>query len=216
MRRLLPWVMPCLAVPVLALGGAGRATGDTTTTIPGAVSPAVTTIPEGCPPRPVPQAVFVGTARRISGGEVAFEVAQLRAGSLEGFATGSAVTVAYGSDARFLSVGTTYIVGVAAASSGSRLVSSVREDTDNFGGAAVVGVTEQLRCPVFENPTRTLSARGTVLESGVASLLGGERGSILIALLAPTAAALAALYAVAAWARSARSPRVSGRQRRGV
>jgi hypothetical protein len=161
----------------------------------------------------VPAAVFVGTARRIAAGEVVFEVGQVRAGSLEGFSTESSVTVAYGSDSRFLTTGETYIVGVSVASSGSRLVSSVREDTDNFGGAAVVGVTEQLRCPVFENPARTLSAEGTVLESGVTSLLGERRWAIVAALLVPLAAALAGLYALSTWARNAR---VSGRPRRGV
>jgi len=211
--RLLPRVVPLVAVPVVLVGGAGSVAGETTTTIPGAVSPAVTTIPEGCPQRPIPQAVFVGSARRISGGDVAFEVVQIRAGSLDGFAAESAVTVAYGSDARFLEVGRSYIVGVSAASSGTRLVSSVRADTENFGGAAVVGVAEQLRCPVFENPARTLSAEGTVIESGVLSLLGEKRWSIVLAILAPAGAVLAALYATATWVRNAR---VSGRPRRDV
>lgn len=211
-RRIWPAVPVALAVVVLGPTGSSWVSGETTTTVPGAVNPAVTTVPEGCPPRPGAQAVFVGVARRIADGEVVFEVSQLRSGSLEGFAADGAATVVYGSDARLLSTGRTYIVGVTATSAG-RLASSVREDTEPFGGAAVIGVTDQVRCPVFENAARTLSAEGTPLESGVLSGLGRQRWSLVLALVAPVGAALAGLYALAAWSRARNA---AGRPRRGA
>jgi len=174
----------------------------TTTTVPSAV----TTIPEGCPSRPVAQAIFVGVARKIARSEVAFEVTQLRVGSVDGYLSGGLVGVVYGSDARFLSVGETYLVGAMADVATGRLVSTVRDDTDLFGGAEIAGQDANELCPMFEYPGRTLFPDGSALDSGMLTELFSRPLSILLAVALPPVVALGALVAAVWWKRARRAP----------
>lgn len=189
------------------------ATGETSTTVAAAttVPSAVTTVPEGCPSRPVAQAVFVGVARRIARAEVAFEVTQLRAGSVDGFQSGGLVSVVYGSDAQFLKVGAPYLVGVMADGATGRLTSTVRDDTALFGGAEIAGQDAAELCPRFESPGRTLHVDGTALDSGVFTELFSRPVNILLALALPPVVALGALLTAVWWKRSRRGQVPSAR-----
>lgn len=189
-----------MPVGVAVVSGATSTTAAVTTTVPSAV----TTIPEGCPTRPAAQAVFVGVARRVERSEVAFEVTQLRIGSVEGYLSGGLVSVVYGSDSRFIAPGGTYLVGVMADSTTGRLVSSVRDDTSLFGGAEIAGQDGGRLCPAYENPGRTLHPDGTALDSGMLTELFSRPFSILVAVAVPPVAALAALVAAVRWKRARR------------
>lgn len=186
--------------------GAAVVSGATTTTVAATttVPSAVTTIPEGCPARPVAQAVFLGVARKIARAEVAFEVTQLRIGSVEGYLSGGLVAVVYGSDARFLTVGETYLVGAQADSATGRLVSTVRDDTSLFGGAEIAGQDAGGLCPMFEDPGRTLRPDGAPLDSGMLTELFSRPMSILLAVAVPPVVALGALVAAVWWKRARR------------
>lgn len=203
-------VIGVAALTFLAWGaspyGAAVVSGETTTTLAVAttVPSAVTTIPEGCPARPAAQAVFLGVARKIARAEVAFEVTQLRIGSVDGYLSGGLVAVVYGSDARFLAVGETYLVGVKADSATGRLVSTVRDDTSLFGGAEIAGQDAGGLCPMFEDPGRTLHPDGAALDSGMLTELFSRPMSILLAVAVPPVVALGALVAAVWWKRARR------------
>ncbi len=101
-------------------------TTTTTTTLP----VAATTVPEGCALPPVAQAVFKGTVTSLDTVSAVFAVQQLRAGSLDGYASNNEVSVRYGSDAKYLEVGQAYLVGVAQDSVTLRLTSTLRDQPE--------------------------------------------------------------------------------------
>jgi hypothetical protein len=83
---------------------------------------ATTTVPVGCPPPPVSQAVFVGKVKVLDATQAVYELVRLRSGSLAGYSTevpndlGTVVTdvgIYYGRDVKFLELGATYLVGTA-------------------------------------------------------------------------------------------------------
>lgn len=169
-------------------------TTTTTTTLP----VAATTVPEGCALPPVAQAVFKGTITSLDTVSALFRVDQLRAGSLDGYATNNEVSVRYGSDAKYLTVGTTYLVGVAQDSVTLRLTSTLRDQAELFGGAEVAGTQRQ--CPEFEAAARTLNLDGTSIPTGLLDKLFEEPWRLAAALLLPPALVLCALFA-AVWFR---------------
>lgn len=169
-------------------------TTTTTTTLP----VAATTVPEGCALPPVAQAVFKGTITSVDTVSAIFRVDQLRAGSLDGYATKNEVNVRYGSDAKYLVVGETYLVGVAQDSVTLRLTSTLRDQPELFGGAEVAGT--QRKCPEFEAAARTLKEDGTSIPTGLLDKLFEQPWKLAAALVLPPALVLAALFA-AVWFR---------------
>ncbi len=165
-------------------------TTTTTTTLP----VAATTVPEGCALPPVAQAVFKGTVKSLDTVSAVFVVDQLRAGSLDGYATNNEVNVRYGSDAKYLEKGETYLVGVAQDSVTLRLTSTLRDQAELFGGAEVAGT--QNKCPEFEAAARTLNVDGTSIPTGMLDKLFEQPWRLAAAVLLPPALVLCALFAL--------------------
>jgi hypothetical protein len=165
-------------------------TTTTTTTLP----VAATTVPEGCALPPVAQAVFKGTLQSIDPVSAVFRVDQLRAGSLDGFAANNTVEVRYGSDVKYLNVGSEYLVGVEQDSVTLRLTSTLRDQPELFGAAEIAGT--QNKCPEFEAAARTLNVDGTTIPTGLLAKLFEDPWRIAIAVLLPPALVLFALVAL--------------------
>lgn len=162
----------------------------TTTTLPSAV----TTLPQGCALAPQALAVFLGTVLSTDPVNAVFSIVQLRAGSLEGYQENGNVSVRYGSDVKYLEVGESYIVGVAPDPISSRLFSRVKESAEIFGGAEIAG--SNTRCPVFEDPVRTLTIDGRSINAGLFSQLFDEPWRIALAFVLPPLLVLLALFGV--------------------
>jgi hypothetical protein len=165
-------------------------TTTTTTTLP----IAATTVPEGCALPPVAQAVFKGTLQSVDPVSAVFRIDQLRVGSLDGFAANNTVEVRYGSDAKYLTVGSTYLVGVEQDSVTLRLTSTLRDQPELFGAAEVAGT--QNKCPEFEAAARTLNVDGTTIPTGLLDKLFGDPWKIAMAVLLPPVLVLVALVAL--------------------
>ena len=165
-------------------------TTSTTTTVP----TAVTTVPEGCALPPVAQAVFVGTITSLDPVAAVFTVAQVRAGTLDGYINADSLEVRYGRDVKYLKKGKTYIVGVALDSVTSKLSSTIRDSNELFGGAEVVG--SNVRCPKFEAAARTLHSDGTSIDSGLFVTIFDQPLRLLAALVLPTLLVFLALLAL--------------------
>lgn len=187
-------------VPVVGcINPAVTTTMPTTTT---SLPIAVTTVPEGCALPPVAQAVFVGTVTSLDPVNAEFVVTQMRAGSLEGFVADDRVQVRYGSDAKYLDEGKTYLVGVEQDSVTLRLRSTLRDQAELFGGAEVAGT--QTRCPRFEAAARTLNTDGTSIPTGMFDTFFEQPWRIATAVLLPPALVLCALFALAWFRRGLR------------
>ena len=119
-------------------------------------------VPAGCAAPAVEQAVFMGTLVVHDAATARFIVGRVRSGSVEGFAVDGLIDVRYGDEVRFLDVGTTYIVGAAVDPEAGVLSSKVTQPAALFGGSEVAGVdASDLRCPVVDDPVRTLMIDGT-------------------------------------------------------
>lgn len=150
----------------------------------------------GCPPEPEARAVFVGRVEATDWRAARFFVVQVRAGSLEGYEVGGLVDVDFLEDLRFLEIGESYVVGAGVDPFTRRLVSKVREPAPRFGGNQVVALDE-VECPVYQDPVRTLDLDGTPVESGVLTPLYGEGRALARALVLPLVWAFTALLALA-------------------
>ncbi len=165
-------------------------------TVPAAVGPLLP-VPPGCTGPAPATAVFKGTLVTLDDPDqptaARFEVASLLAGTLDGYMLGQRVDVRYGSEARFLVVGTEYIVGVRPDEFGA-LISTVREPALLFGGDAVIGLNDtDTECPTREDAVRTILIDGTSVDTGVLSPMRGHTSDLVWAILKPLALALAAL-----------------------
>lgn len=163
-------------------------TSTTTTTLPSAV----TTVPQGCALPPQALAVFVGQIDTINPVSAVFSVLQIRAGSLEGYQEGTSVEVRYGSDAKYLTVGETYLVGVAPDPVSSRLSSSIRDSAELFGGAEIAGSNTQ--CPEFEQAARTLTIDGREIAAGLFSQFFDQPWRLALAIVLPPLLVVLALF----------------------
>ncbi|MEI7547368.1 MAG: hypothetical protein WCK21_04835 [Actinomycetota bacterium] len=173
---------------------------STTTTMLPAKGPLVI-IPVGCS-NPVPAfSVFTGRIIAVDDPDqpttARFSVDRQLYGDLGPYLITGETDVVYGSEARFLTVGVDYIVGVRADEAPGRLVSTVREKAPLFGGDAVIGVNDSdTACPRLEDPVRTFRADGTAVDTGVLTPLHGHRQELMWALLKPLLLALVALIAL--------------------
>ena len=129
--------------------------------------------------------VFLGTVSSSDVSTVSFVVDQVRYGTLETVVPGATVSVRYGSDVKYLDVGNQYLIGAVIDPASLQLSSTVRDNPDMFGGAAVAGAIEQGRCPALEEAVRTLWPDGSSLESGVLTPLLESGGRIAIAIILP-------------------------------
>lgn len=167
------------------------------------VPSATTTVPVGCPPAPVSQAVFVGKVKVLDATQALFELVRLRSGSLAGYSTevpnvdGTVVTevgIYYGRDVKFLEVGDSYLVGTALDATTGRIFSRVTEEAPLFGGNEVADIDNSgVVCPNFADVARTLNVDGSSVESGVLSGLSGESDRIILALVIPAGLVLLGL-----------------------
>jgi len=197
MRR----ILGTLAVPaVLAIAAPLMASSDPATTVPsapeatvdeqagvtspslavpaGTVPSATTTIPVGCAPPPVSQAVFIGKVEVLDATQAVFELVRLRSGSLAGYSTETPNNL-----------GTV----VTEATTG-RIFSRVTEEAPLFGGNQVADINNSgVVCPTFVDVARTLNVDGSSIESGVLSGLSGESDRLLLAVLVPAGLVLLGL-----------------------
>ena len=102
--------------------------------------------------------------------------------------------VRYGSDAKYLTVGSTYLVGVEQDSVTLRLTSTLRDQPELFGAAEVAGT--QNKCPEFEAAARTLNVDGTTIPTGLLDKLFEDPWKIAMAVLLPPVLVLVALVAL--------------------
>jgi hypothetical protein len=176
-------------------------TGSTVPTASTVLAPAMgplVVVPPGCT-TPIPAlAVFTGTIIAVDDPDhptaVRYRVSTVLAGSLTGYQTGDSADVRYGSEARFLVVGTSYIVGVRTDEATGVLISAVRQQAPMFGGDAVIGVNDSdTDCPTLEDPVRTLLADGSSVETGVLSPLKGHGSDLALAVLKPLGIAFVVL-----------------------
>jgi len=164
---------------------------------------ATTTVPVGCPPPPVSQAVFVGKVKVLDATQAVYELVRLRSGSLAGYSTdvpnasGVVVTevgIYYGRDVKFLDVGATYLVGTALDATTGRIYSRVTDEAPLFGGNEVADIDASgVTCPSFPDVARTLNVDGSSVESGVLSGLSGETDRVVFAILIPVGLVLLGL-----------------------
>ncbi len=128
---------------------------------------------------------------------VRFRIDQLRAGSAAPWAIDGLIDVRYGNDYRFLVEGDQYLIGAGSDPVYGVLSSTVRPAEPTFGGNDVVGVDDiAVTCPRLDDPVRTVNLDGTSVDSGVLSLMTGDRRLLLATLAVPTAIVFAALLAL--------------------
>lgn len=167
------------------------------------VPSATTTVPVGCPPPPVSQAVFVGRVKVLDATQAVYELVRLRSGSLAGYSTevpnidGTVVTdvgIYYGRDVKFLQLGRTYLVGTALDATTGRIFSRVTEAAPLFGGNQVADINNSgVTCPTFADVARTLNVDGSSVESGVLSGLAGKTDRLALAIAVPAGLVLLGL-----------------------
>jgi hypothetical protein len=162
---------------------------------PGALIP----LPSGCTAPPPAVAVFVGTLVARATNEARFEVAQIKAGSLEGYASGAIVDVRYEESIFYtLEVGSSYLVGAAPDATGA-LASKVREPKPLFGGDGVIGANDSdVQCPVIEDPVRTLRSDGSEIDVGLLAPLAKSKAVLISAVTRPLAVGFGVLLLLTA------------------
>ena len=165
---------------------------------------ATTTIPEGCFPQALPQVVFVGKATNVSDESVSFAIQKTITGDASSYVTGDGtVEVQYGTDAKFVDEGTTYIVGAVTDPFLPILVSKLRATTTTLG--ADLGQTNTGdACPIFEDAVITLHENGTSVDTGVLRPLRENKLVVIAALILSVALAFGGLVAVVVMQRTRR------------
>lgn len=165
---------------------------------------ATTTIPEGCFPQALPQVVFVGKATNMSDESVSFAIQKTITGDASSYVTGDGtVEVQYGTDAKFVDEGTTYIVGAVTDPFLPILVSKLRATTTTLG--ADLGQTNTGdACPIFEDAVITLHENGTSVDTGVLRPLRENKLLVIAALILSVALAFGGLVAVVVMQRTRR------------
>ncbi len=163
-------------------------------------SPAHAADVANCPARPTAVGVFVGVLQSRDDITATFRVVQVRAGSLEGYATNTTntlVDIRYGNDVKFLSVGESYLVGAGTDAATLVLSSSVRKSEALFGGNEVAGVDNGAKnCPRLEDPVRTLHIDGSSIDSGIFTSFFSRTGALAVAIIAPALLLLGLLIAL--------------------
>ena len=165
---------------------------------------ATTTIPEGCFAQTLPQVVFVGRVEKVGDVSVSYSISKTITGDASGYVSGDGrIEVQYGTDGKFLDVGSTYIVGAVTDPFLPILVSKVRPETSTLSGN--VGQTNTGdACPSFEDAVITLHEDGTSVDTGVLRPLMKHKLLIALVLLASLAIAFGGLATVVIMQRTKR------------
>ncbi|MEY3700606.1 MAG: hypothetical protein RIT16_966 [Actinomycetota bacterium] len=165
---------------------------------------ATTTIPEGCFAQTLPQVVFVGRVEKVGDVSVSYSISKTITGDASGYVSGDGrIEVQYGTDGKFLDVGTTYIVGAITDPFLPILVSKVRPEASTLSGN--VGQTNTGdACPSFEDAVITLHEDGTAVDTGVFRPLARNKFLIAFVLVASVAIAFGGLVAVVIMQRTRR------------
>ncbi len=165
---------------------------------------ATTTIPEGCFAQTLPQVVFVGRVEKVGDVSVSYSISKTITGDASGYVSGDGrIEVQYGTDGKFLDVGTTYIVGAITDPFLPILVSKVRPETSTLSGN--VGQTNTGdACPSFEDAVITLHEDGTAVDTGVLRPLMRHKFLLALVFVASLAIAFGGLVAVVIMQRTRR------------
>ena len=165
---------------------------------------ATTTIPEGCFAQTLPQVVFVGNVEKVDDVSVSYSISKTITGDASGYVSGDGrIEVQYGTDGKFLDVGTTYIVGAVTDPFLPILVSKVRPETTTLSGN--VGQTNTGdACPSFEDAVITLHEDGTAVDTGVLRPLMRHKFLLALVFVASLAIAFGGLVAVVIMQRTRR------------
>ncbi len=151
-------------------------------------------VPIGCAVPAAADVAFVGTAVAKDFEKVRYEIVQLRAGSITGYSIDGLVDVLYLDDAKFIDLGTDYLVGARFDPDFGALFSTVRPAEPLFGGNDVIGLNDtDVECPIIDDPVRTVMPDGQSVDSGVISPLLDDKKTLLATLGVPAAIAFAAL-----------------------
>lgn len=162
-----------------------QGTGGGGTDVTGSVPVAAITVPPSCfTPTPV-QATFIGRLSAADSQTARFDIAQIRGGSLDGYAVATLVDVQYQQDVRFLTLDESYIVAVGIDQTSGLLYSKIRDPEPLYGGSQVVGLNSAVTCPEVEDAVRTLTMDGRSVESGVLAPLKNAKGRLGRAILLP-------------------------------
>lgn len=161
---------------------------------PTAVSSRLVPVPVGCDAPDPELAIFNGTLVTKDAATARFLIGQVRSGSLAGYTVNGLVDIRYGQEARFLDLGTTYLIGTGINPRSKLLTSSVRELAPDFGGSEVAGLDlGALECPKVPDPIRTLHLDGTEVEAGLLTPFDGAGKQVLRAILMPVGIAVLVL-----------------------
>ncbi len=177
-------------------------------TVPATVTP---TIPVGCDPLIVPQAVVIVTFALMDGPirngkantdprlatTTRFNVDSVRSGSIDGFGNGRQIDIDFGADKQFLLLNHTYVAAVAADPVTGKLVSKLKIQPAMFGGNQVIGVDDKPNnCPKVVDTIITTEVDGKPVDTGMLSRFKADKKDIALAFAKPTAAIFAVLLAL--------------------
>jgi hypothetical protein len=176
---------PAGAAPPTTVAGevATTAAEGATTTAPAPSSTTTTQVPARCDSIAPTAVQFVGTVVSRQDAVVRFRVDEVRIGPR---LAGTEVDVSYVRDARFVDVGTRYLVTAALDPDTNLYVSKVRTRRG-----------EDPRCTA-KDPIYTTLANGTPIDTAVFAGLKGTRHKVLRAFLLPLAAVVGLLAALVA------------------
>ena len=176
----------------LAAPSAAAAPPQPVDPVPANVGSGLIPIPPGCTAPDSASLAFVGKAVAKDFEKVRFEIVQLRAGSASGYAIDGLIDVLYLEDAKFLDVDEKYLVGARFDPELGGLSSNVRPPEPLFGGNDVIGLNDtDVKCPVIDDPVRTLQPNGESVDSGVVTPLFREKRLLLATIGVPVAIAFA-------------------------
>ena len=148
--------------------------------------------------------MFIGKVTNVADESVSFAIQKTITGDASSYVTGDGtVEVQYGTDAKFVDVGKTYIVGAVTDPFLPILVSKLRATTTTL--SAELGQTNTGdACPTFEDAIITLNENGTSVDTGVLRPLRENKLLVIAALVLSVALAIGGLVAVVVMQRTRR------------
>lgn len=176
----------------------GPESGAATPAPPLAPSAPLVLVPAGCPTPPIASVVFVATLVAKDKKTARYRVESIRAGGAASYIVTGLTDVRYDDETQYLDVGERYLVGAVPATASGSLTSKVRATPQLFGGNAVIGLTEKnTKCPVTEDPVRTLRFDGSEVQSSLFTGLKNAKREIVMAFVQPAAVAFGIVLALA-------------------
>lgn len=190
-------VPPSTSAPTGSNDDAGDG-AETPEPTPSDVTQPLIPVPVGCTAPDLPRAVFLGTVVEKDYRTVRFRIDVLRSGDPSPFAVDDLIDIRYGLDAQYLDLDEEYLVGASVDPVLGLMNSHVGAPVADFGGDEVIGLSEtDIDCPVYEDPTRTLTPDGSEIETGLLDPLGGSSRAIMGSLFVPLAIAVGVVFVLA-------------------